>query len=97
MNNFYPLHIYLQAVDDADIEIGGSWACEDETLLHCQIGDYIRNPACEHDDDTEPPMKGGWIVQSRLWSHFHDYIGKGTIIKSKVPWNRHLTLFVKRA
>lgn len=93
MKPFYPLAIWLQPVDEWGADSGQAWEVNDESLVHLQIGDSLKNPSVESEGD---PLAGEWLVQDRQWSHFHEG-GKELAKELGIPWRRHLTIYLKKA
>lgn len=82
---YFPLHVWIQPVDDFGVEVGEAKRTLNLELLHAQIGDHIVNPRYQsHELDAH--LKGEWTVQER---EFKEHAG------APDPTPRNFTLYVR--
>ena len=84
-NEYYPLAIFLQRLDDFGEEVGESVQTTNEALLHCQIYDHIKNPRVVDNENPDAHLKGEWTVQEREFQE-NRYDGYAR--------NRYLTIYI---
>lgn len=83
---YFPLHIWIQPVDDFGVEIGDAKQTFNLDLLHAQIGDHIVNPRYQS-EEVDAHLKGEWTVQER---EFTEHKG------APYPTARNFTLYVRQ-
>lgn len=96
MDDFFPLYISLEILDEFGVPTGKGWITGDDSLVHCQIGDYIKNPNIECNPEDEPGLEGEWMVQERQWSHWNNFRSHKLAQEAGEPWHRNLTIFITR-
>lgn len=85
-NEYFPLHIWLQPIDDYGVEIGEPKQSFNLELVHAQSGDYIKNPRYV-DESIDPHLEGEWVIQEREFTEH-----KGSV---DTPTPRNLTLYLR--
>jgi len=84
--DYFPLHIWIQPVDDFGMEVGDARQTFNLDLLHAQVGDRIVNPRY-HSDELDAHLHGEWTVQER---EFIEHKG------APDPTPRNFTLYVRQ-
>lgn len=82
---YYPLHVFLQRIDEFGVEVGEAMQSQNDAMIHCQIYDFIKNPRVV-DEDPDAHFKGEFVVQEREFSE-HKWDG--------IARNRYLTIYLK--
>jgi hypothetical protein len=85
-DQYYPLYIWIQPLDDFGAEIGEPVQTFNLELLHAQTSDRIVNPRYIS-DEIDSHLKGEWTVQEREFKEHKS----GPYCTS-----RHLTLYVRQ-
>ncbi len=87
MNNdaYYPLHVFLQRIDEFGVDVGEAVQTLNDALIQCQIYDFLKNPRYV-DENPDAHFKGEFVIQERefqenKWDGYHRV--------------RYLTLFIK--
>ena len=84
---YFPLRIWLQPIDDFGVEIGDAMQTCNCDLLHAQIGDRIKTPRYVS-EEIDAHLKGEWVVQEREFSEHK--------AGPQMPIPRNFTLFVRQ-
>jgi hypothetical protein len=86
-NEYFPLHIWLQPVDDFGVEVGDAKQTFNLDLLHAQIGDRIKNPRYVS-EEIDAHLQGEWVVQEREFTEHKT--------SPQIPIPRNFTLYVRQ-
>jgi hypothetical protein len=62
--DYYPLHIFLQRVDEFGADSGDAVNTKNEALIHIQVGDFLKNPRYQGEDE-DAHFAGEFVVQER--------------------------------
>jgi len=65
IDGYFPLHLWLQPVDDFGVEVGEARQTMNLDLLHAQVGDRLKNPRYVSEDKIDAHLEGEWVVQER--------------------------------
>ena len=90
MSEYFPLHIWLQKLNDFGTEDGEPVQSSNDALVHCQAYDHITNPRYV-DENIDAYLAGEWIVQEREFTEH-----KTTIVADRRFVARNLTLYIKQ-
>ena len=66
-DDYFPLHIFLQRVDEYGVEIGDAVNTKNDALIHIQVGEHLVNPRYR-DEDIDAHFQGEFTVQEREFS-----------------------------
>ena len=85
--NYYPLHIWLQPIDDYGVDVGEPGQTFHLELIHIQTGEHIVNPRYVS-EDIDAHFAGEWTVQEREWREHK--------IDGALHIPRNLTIFIRQ-